>query len=153
LSAPIVSGSRRNRVSAALFGMRRLVASLMLVAMASFVLHGAAMARSHEHRNGATQCQPAHGLDVTAHHHDDHIRTAGQAADLASHDHGMKAGHHAPANGSCCSGHCPSTVAPFGIETVSAPVGLATTLRPGSQFGAGIDRDGLKRPPRTTSIA
>jgi hypothetical protein len=79
--------------------------------------------------------------------------TAGQAADLASHDHGMKAGHHAPANGSCCSGHCPSTVAPFGIETVSAPVGLATTLRPGSQFGAGIDRDGLKRPPRTTSIA
>jgi hypothetical protein len=142
LSAPIVSGSRRNRVSAALFGMRRLVASLMLVAMASFVLHGAAMARSHEHRNGATQCQPAHGLDVTAHHHDDHIRTAGQAADLASNDHG-----------SCCSGHCPSTVAPFGIETVSAPVGLATTLRPGSQFGAGIDRDGLKRPPRTTSIA
>ena len=144
-------------MSAALSNLRRLVASLMLVAMASFVLHGAAMAGFHPHKAGFVDCGPvqAHSHQSKAHDHGGgivHIH-AQQAADVAGHDH--SGGDHAGGgtDDPCCSSVCSVTLVMLGIEVVSSPMRLARILPLESQFGAGIDQGGLKRPPRTPSIA
>ena len=41
----------------------------------------------------------------------------------------------------------------IGSDAISAPMGIAVTLLPKSQNGSGLSLDGLKRPPRTPSIA
>jgi hypothetical protein len=58
---------------------RRLVASLMLVAMTSFVLHGGAMAGVHQHGMGSTECAPP--------------ASAGHIHQAAAHDHSAAHSH------------------------------------------------------------
>jgi hypothetical protein len=146
-------------VAAALNHLRRLVASVMLVAMASFVLHGAAMAGFHPHKAGSADCAPvaAHAYQAHGHDHGDgvvHVH-AEQTADAADRDHGGTPDHHANggSDGPCCSSVCSVTLAMPGSDVLSAPMGFATAFQPESQAGSGIDQSGPKRPPRTPSIA
>ena len=145
-------------MAAALNHLRCLVASVMLVAMASFVLHGAAMAGFHPHNAGSADCglAAAHAQQAQGHDHGDGIVHvyAEQAADVAD-DHGGTPDHHANggSDGPCCSGVCSVTLAMPGSDVVSAPMGFAKAFQPESQVGSGIDQGGLKRPPRTPSIA
>jgi hypothetical protein len=143
----------------------------MLVAMASFVLHGGAMAGLHQHGLGSTECAtPSSGGHV--HQAIDHDALGAQHA---AHDHRDRVAHHhagvdlATANpaaddvpddrqaadqgSACCAGVCAVALIAFGSETSSAPIGsrLAVVLK--SQIGSGINPNGLKRPPRTPSIA
>jgi hypothetical protein len=146
---------------------RRLVTSLMLVAVASFVLHSGALAGMHRHGQGSPDCEQTasagtghqHGPQVAAHVHQ------------AAHDHGNGITHHhakadvavevapddqktdASPEGSCCASACPIAMAPLGLDAISAPMTLALSLVPGSQRGSGIEPGHLKRPPRTASIA
>ncbi len=144
---------------------RRLVTSLMLVAVASFVLHSGALAGMHRHGQGPSDCKPmasaAHG----------HLHGAPAHVHQAVHDHGDGVAHiHAPVEaadesapddqpakadleGSCCASACPVAMAPLGLHAISAPMGIAVELLPTSQNGTGMSLDGLKRPPRTPSIA
>ena len=144
-------------LSVALAHLRRLVASLMLAAMASFVLHGAAMAGSHAHQVGSAQCQPGAAHAHPARDHGDgmvHVHVSDVGADVAGHDHGGGADRHADGSeGPCCTGVCSMTLAGPAIAPVSAPMRLASALEPESQRGNGIDGSSLKRPPRTPSIA
>jgi hypothetical protein len=146
-------------VAAALNHRRRLVASVMLVAMASLVLHGATMAGFHPHKAGSANCAPveAHAHQAQGHDHGDgivHVH-AEQAADVADHDQGGAPDHHpnGGSDGPCCSSVCSVTLAMPGSDVVSAPMGFAKAFQPESQVGSGIDQGGLKRPPRTSSIA
>jgi hypothetical protein len=127
----------------------------MLAAIASFALHGAAMAGAHAHRFGSAPC-PAHVHQAKAHQDGDgivHVHASRQAADVAAHQDGANADHHADADGPCCSSVCSVTLAAFGVDVISVPVGLAIALQPESRSGSGIDPNGLKRPPRTPDIA
>ncbi len=145
---------------------RRLVTSLMLVAVASFVLHSGALAGMHRHGQGSSDCEQTassgrghqHGSQAGAHVHG------------AAHDHGNGTTHHhamadvadevAPDDqqadagpvGSCCASACPIAMAPLGLAAISVPMGIAVALLPTSQNGSGMSLDGLKRPPRTLSI-
>jgi hypothetical protein len=131
----------------------------MLVAMASFVLHGAAMAGFHPHKTGSADCQPvaAQAHQAQGHDHGDgivHVHAVEEAADLDGHNEGGQADHHANgSDGPCCSSVCSVTLAVLGSDLVSAPMGFAKAFQPQSQVGSGIDQGGLKRPPRTPSIA
>jgi hypothetical protein len=145
---------------------RRLVTSLMLVAMASLVLHSGALAGLHQHGQGSPRCQPTasaghghqHGpraaayVHQIAHDHGDGIThphgQADAADEIAPDDQQADAGPQAP----CCASACPIAMAPLGLDTISAPMTLALSLVPGSQRGSGIDPGHLKRPPRTLSI-
>ena len=138
--------------------LRRLVASIMLAAMASFVLHGAAMAGFHAHTGGSVQCQSAsaHVHQGGTHDHGDgtaHVHAAKHAVDVSGYDQNGTGGDHANSDGACCSSVCSVTLTVPGISLVSAPMRLARTLPPESQVGSGIDQGGLKRPPRTSGIA
>ncbi len=146
---------------------RRLVASLMLVAMTSFVLHGGAMAGMHQHGPGSTECAPAapagHVHQAAAHDH------SSAHAHQAEHDHADGAAHQHldepldtagagdPASdaksSSCCASICAIALAAMAPGAVSAPIGLAVELLPASQNGTSMSLGGLKRPPRTASIA
>ncbi len=132
----------------------------MLVAMASFVLHGAAMAGFHPHKAGSANCEPvaAHAHQAQGHDHGGgivHVHAGEQAADVAAYDAAAQADHHANggSDGPCCSSICSVTLAMLGSNIVSAPIGFAKAFAPQSQVGSGIDQGGLKRPPRTPSIA
>lgn len=157
-------------MKAALSHLRRLGASLMLVAMASFVLHGAAMAGSHA-RGGSAQCQPqvthvhqiAHaqqhgtaGEHAVAHHHGDGVVHfhASDGAQVAPDQPGAGPEHKAADNHSpCCSMACAVTLAASEVAAVAGPTPAARASLPASQQGFGTDPNGLKRPPRTPSIA
>ncbi len=146
---------------------RRLVASLMLVAVTSFVLHGGAMAGLHQHSPGSAECTtPASGGHV--HQAEAHEHSTPNAHQVV-HDHGDRAAHHhvdaelmdeaspgdqqAAGEGSlCCAGICAIALIAFGPDTTSAPMGVLI-LVPDSQRGSGVDPNGLKRPPRTSCIA
>jgi hypothetical protein len=52
----------------------------------------------------------------------------------------------------CCGSVCAFVLAPIGSDTHSVLL-AAAALIPVSQLGSGIDPHGLKRPPRTPSIA
>lgn len=146
---------------------RRLVASLMLVAMASFVLHGGAMAGMHQHGPGSTECAPA---GPAGHVHQAAVNDHSSAhAHQAAHDHANGAAHqHAdtavdtadagdPASDAkpspCCASVCAIALIALAPDAISAPMGIAVELLPASQNGSGLILDGLKRPPRTHSIA
>ncbi|MXQ12298.1 hypothetical protein [Microvirga makkahensis] len=146
---------------------RRLVASLMLVAMTSFVLHGGAMAGMHQHGPGSTDCAavaPAgHVHQAAAHNHSAaHAPQAGHVhGDGVAHQHldesldpadaGDTASDAKPSP--CCASVCAIALTAFGPDGISAPMGIAAALLPTSQNGTGMSLDGLKRPPRTPSIA
>ena len=148
--------------------LRRLVASIMLVAMASFVLHGSAMAGLHQHGPGSTECattaSAGHVHPAASHEH--------PTPDLhqAAHDHGEGVAHHhaeadlldeaapsdqqAAGEGSpCCASICAIALTALGSDTTSVLLGASLILVPDSQTGSGIGPNGLKRPPRTPDIA
>ncbi|MBJ6126843.1 hypothetical protein [Microvirga splendida] len=136
--------------------LRRFIASLVLVAMAVFVLH-----------NGAMAGMQAHGLDsvrsgtqaAIAKELQQHPGCGGETAGVevedgcalmgADHDHDGAQGLHNPHCGSVCGFALPSVN--LGLATVR--VVAMITLTPESQQGSGIDPNGLKRPPRTPHAA
>jgi len=66
----VVSCPGEDSLSAALSNFRRLVASLMLVAMASLVIHGGGMAGGHQHGLASSECarhEPAAPYDPLSH--------------------------------------------------------------------------------------
>jgi hypothetical protein len=145
---------------------RRLVTSLMLVAMTSFVLHSGALAGMHRHGQGSPDCEPTASAEY-GHQHE--VQVAAHVHQKA-HDHGDGITHHhaqadvadevAPDDqqadsgleGPCCASACPIAMAPLGLDAISAPLGIAVALLPTCQKGSGLSLDGLKRPPRTPSI-
>jgi hypothetical protein len=144
---------------------RRLVASLMLVAMASFVLHGGAMAAMHQHGPGSTECAPAapagHVHQAAVQDHSSaHSHQAEHAhADGVAHQHADTALDTAEAGdpasdakpSPCCTGVCAIAMTAIGSDAISAPMGIAVALLPTSQNGSSMSLRGLKRPPRTPS--
>ena len=149
---------------ACLSHLRRLVASVMLVAMASFVLHGAAMAGFHAHGVGGAKCQPqstqvhqhAPAHDHAAHHHANavvHSHSA-DAAQVAVDQPGAGPEHIPVSDPSpCCSTACAVSLAASTVPAVSGPVPSAAAILPARQDGFGTDPSGPKRPPRTPCIA
>ena len=142
-------------MSAAWTHFRRLAASLMLVAMTSFVLHGGAMAGVHQHGMGSTDCAttaPAgHVHQAAAHDH------SSAHAHQAEHDHADGVTHQHLAESAvsspCCASVCAMALTAIGPDAIPAPIGIAVELLPASQNGTGTSLDGLKRPPRTPAIA
>ncbi len=146
---------------------RRLVASVMLVAVASFVFHSGAMAGFHQHGPGSTECAPqaaaghvhqaaAHGHDEPAHAHGDgKVHHHAQA----DHDHADVTGdgatddRQAAAGDTCCANVCAVALTAFAPNTLFAPLDGTAELLPVSQDGVSTHLDGLKRPPRTPGIA
>lgn len=140
---------------------RRLVMSMMLVAMTSFVLHSGALAGLHQHSPRSSDCQATASAG--------HVHRAASDVHQTIHNHGDGAAHHhaqamdevaseaqqvdAGAQGSCCASACPIAMAPLSLNAISAPMTLSLPLLPGSQRGAGTEPGHLKRPPRTISIA
>lgn len=131
---------------------RRWVASLMLVAFASFVLHGSAMARltpmhaatsmaghddrdSHDHGNAVTHVHSA-SLDAAAQH--------GGPGDGADH-HGTQ--------GACCGSYCTTAIAPFARDAAISRVVTAAAVPTFEAAGHGIDDESPRKPPRTPDIA
>jgi hypothetical protein len=153
-------------LSAVWIHFRRLVASLMLVAMASFVLHGGAMAGVHQHGLGSTECATTaasgHIHKSAAHDHSSaHVhQTEHDHADDVAHKHVDAAVDMADASdpasdakpSPCCASVCAIALTAITPNTISAPMGIAVALLPTSQNGTGMSLDGLKRPPRTPSI-
>lgn len=154
-------------LSALWIHFRRLVASVMLVAVTSFVFHGGAMAGLHQHGPGSTECA-ASGSGGHVHQAAAHSHSTPDAHQVV-HDHGDGAAHHhvdanlfdeavpsdqqAGSEGSpCCAGICATALIAFGPDTTSIPMGVILVFVPASQRGSGIDPNGLKRPPRTSDI-
>lgn len=148
-------------MNAAWIRFRRLVASLMLVAMTSFVLHSGAMASLHQHGSGSSNCDEAasaghihqaatiekahdHGDDIT-HHHDQTNTADGVTSTETKADLGAKA--------PCCASVCAIVLTSFDPAAPSAPIIAVAMLLPESQRASGIGPNGLKRPPRTPNIA
>ncbi|MFC4172441.1 hypothetical protein ACFOYU_10255 [Microvirga sp. GCM10011540] len=136
--------------------LRRFVASLVLVAMASFVLHGGAMAALQAHDGGpARGAHATHTKDADRPHPEcaDRVVTA-VAPDGCVHgaggpDHDGSEGPHSPHCGMVCGLALPSG----SLGPVPVPATAAVCLPLESQRGSGIDPNGLKRPPRTPCIA
>ena len=142
---------------------RRLVMSVMLMAMASFVFHGGALAGFHQHDQRSPACQATASLE--------HGHQTGGHVHQVSHEHGDEVAHHhaladavdevtpdgstadSGAQAPCCASACPIALAVLSLNAISAPMTLALSLVPGSQRGSGIDPGHLKRPPRPVSIA
>ncbi|HEY8381009.1 MAG TPA: hypothetical protein VIL09_02555 [Microvirga sp.] len=134
---------------------RRLVASLMLVAVTSFVLHGGAMAAFHVHGSGTAECatpaSPGHVHKATSHHHGGgvahHHASADDNSNAAPEDQQTAAGEN------CCAGVCAVALKALAPDTLSVPLAKLTELVPGSQGGSSRSLEGHKRPPRSPSIA
>ena len=129
---------------------RRLVASIMLVAFASFVLHGSAMAR----------LTPMHsGSGAVIHHHDDGEHVDGSAAThtLAAADQNGEASPDAPghtrANGACCGSFCATAITPFVRAIPVSFIETSAALPSFEADGHGIADEGPRKPPRTPDIA
>jgi len=138
----------------------------MLVAMTSFVLHGGTMSGIHRDGPDSTGCAttaPAgHVHQAAAHDH------SGAHSHQVEHDHADGAVHQHleefpdtsdagdPASDAksspCCASVCAIALTTFEPDGISAPIGIAIELVPTSQSGTGTILDGLKRPPRTTSL-
>lgn len=150
---------------------RRLVASLMLAAVTSLVLHGGAFSAAHQGGASPFGCVLA---GEAGHVHDSHAAAAhdrsaahGPAAmpdGGAPHAHATLAAdaahgaadHRHAADGleaPCCGSVCTVALTALDAPVLSAPIGLATTLVPVSQGGSGIDPHGLMRPPRAPRSA
>lgn len=149
--------------------MRRFAVSLMLAAVASLVLHGSAAAQFQRPGSGercgagALQAQmhhPAkHDHAQAAHGHDgsmSHALAAGSSDPLPAKLAAGAAGADQPPNGvdaPCCGSPCALALATLVADGISAPAGIAATLIPESQRGAGIGPEGPKRPPRPHALA
>jgi hypothetical protein len=129
--------------------------SLVLVATAAFVLHGASV-QGHNHATAHVHAATG-GAAAHANDHDHHGSDASNAEH--SHDHGAPGhtvtGDAEPSmagfdeNSSCCGKFCSSLmcVSPASVATMKRPPQHSATIR--SQVPDGIGPSGLKRPPRT----
>jgi hypothetical protein len=128
----------------------------MLAAMASFVLHGVAMAGGHRHGPTTLGCDPAdHAPKVAkgfAHTHADGTRHVHHSSDDVGSAQGEGAHQHAE-GGACCGKLCPVAIISGPPDTPSAPLRSADALLVADQNGSGTSASGLRRPPRTTDIA
>lgn len=145
---------------------RRVVASVMLAAMAAFILHaGGAASPSHgiapiqQHAGHHRPAEPADRAESAnladgAAEIDSHARDRDQDSTQTGHRHGS--GDEQQSSGAgvpCCHGLCASALALTGDDALSAPLARASLDMPANQLGSGIDTNGLKRPPRTPYIA
>lgn len=138
--------------------LRRLAASLMLAALAAFVLHGGAMAGQHRHGPESIGSEPsasaAHEHPAAAgHDHGDGVhvhatRPAPDAMDAGRDGRHTKGG----AEAACCGSACAVGLPALAPSTISVPITGAVIPAPLRQDGAGTEPGGLKRPPRTPSI-
>jgi hypothetical protein len=159
--------NRSDSLSALWTRFRRLVASIMLVAVASFVSHTGAMAGFHQHGPGSTECATTASsghVHQAAHQRDEpptHAHAEGMAPHHveADHDRADVTGddatddRQAATGDTCCANVCAVALTAFTPDTPSAPLGLAAELLPARQDGATTHLDGVKRPPRTPGIA
>jgi hypothetical protein len=150
---------RGDHLRAALTSLRRLVASMMLVAMTSFVLHGAAMVSSHRHVLASHDCERADHVHVKA-QGSTHVHADGSAHvhhaqhDLEGADHKLPDRCHADGGeADCCGTVCAVAIAAAAPNALSVLLRVAKVRPLLDQDGSGADLSGLKRPPRITDIA
>jgi hypothetical protein len=131
--------------------VQRLVAGIMLVAFASFVLHGSAMARLSS-MHTAPGPSVVHG-HYGAHDHGAEAHAHGGDQAAADHDGGGKTSGHEGGGTSCCGSYCATAIlSPLRPDTtvrVASPVTLSSV----EIEVRGIQRDGPRKPPRTPDIA
>ena len=142
-----LSGLER-RVKSVLSRLRRLGASLMLVAVATFVLHGARPAGMHVHAQVAGSAAEHHHGDGVMHVHSFQPGDPAFGAQLddASSDDSQGVDGRGKACAVVLIAPPPPSALPY------RPV-AALLFTPASETGAGIDQSGLRRPPRTPCIA
>ncbi len=120
----------------------------MLVAFASFVLHGSAMARlAAVHASTSVGDHHHHHADGTHHHH--------AAASAADHHHGSGPGapdHHG-ANDLCCGSFCAAAITPIAREATVSRQETSAILPVFEADGHGIPEERPRKPPRTPDIA
>jgi hypothetical protein len=158
--------SRSDSLSALWIHFRRLVASVMLVAVASFVLHSGAMAGFHHHGPGSTECaETAAGhVHQAAQEHDERaaqVQGDGKVHHHAPADHahadltgdGATDDRQAPTGDTCCANVCAVALTALTPSAISAPLSVTAALPPVSHDGVSTHLDRLKRPPRTPCIA
>ena len=133
--------------------IRRFVASLMVLAVAAFVLHGTMHAG---HLHGIAQSETAaHTGRTHAHSHGtphishDHEHQADAQHGDAGHDHG-KGG--SGASEPCCGNLCTIGVPVLTGAAIGSGYGRVRLAAPHRSGATGIDPDALKRPPRPLAI-
>ena len=131
--------------------LRRFGTSLMLVALATFVLHGASAAGMHVHVQFAgapvAAAEHHHG-DGVLHVHSFHSGDTGVVAPLD--DASPDASQGVDGLGKACA---VVLIAPPPPSALPYRPVAALLFKPASETGAGIDQSGLRRPPRTPCIA
>ncbi|MGA0594304.1 hypothetical protein [Enterovirga sp. CN4-39] len=124
--------------------IRRLVASFMLVAFVSFVLHGSAMAR----------IAPMHPTPAVAdHHHDDTSDHHHHGPGADSHGGTAEGRDHHGSKGDCCGSFCATAIAPVSRDAAVSLVETTAALPSFVARGHGILHEGPRKPPRTPDIA
>ena len=130
--------------------VRSLVMSVMLVAVASFVLHAVAMA-------GTADCMTTtpldHGRQAAAHVHGDGSLHVHAEAKVQKSGSGGMENREAGQDNSCCTKVCVAALAAIGPDAILGPMVPADGFRPVRLDGAGMHPDDFKRPPRTPGIA
>ncbi|MFC1458324.1 hypothetical protein ACETIH_16785 [Microvirga arabica] len=131
--------------------LRRYVTGLVLVAMASFVLHGGVLAGlgGHDAGHTRTEAHASHTKTADQPHQDCAGGFVVEAPDgCAPGADGGADGPHSLHCGSVCGLVLPTAAGPAAVLAAdTVPLSLE------SQLGSGIDPTGLKRPPRTPGIA
>lgn len=137
--------------------MRRWVASVMLVAFASFVLHNSAMAMvaasalAEEARVSGDR--HAHG---TVHEHGvgtAHLHAAAHGPASTESDGSAAPPDHNGAKGPCCGVFCATAITPRFAELAVSRIGGRVDLPTFEVTWLGIDHKALRKPPRTPDIA
>jgi len=131
---------------------RRLVASLMLAAVASFMLHGAVVAGAHKHAPLSDCSGHASGhVHAAADHQLDRSNPTG---DGAVHEEAGSTTHDGFGTGDlCCGVICSAALRASSPEEV-VRVARAATVEPDRHHPpADMDLDGPRKPPRATGIA
>jgi hypothetical protein len=123
--------------------MQRIVAGVMLVAFASYVLHGSAMARV------GVPGQPAAISDHSSHRHGDGAHSHGAAEAAAKHD---DASDQASAS-ECCGNFCATAIAPVTVHTSIVRTETTERALRLDVGGTSLSHEALRRPPRTLGIA
>ena len=131
--------------------LRRLGASLMLAAVATFVLNGASPAGMHVHPEFAGSAAAAE------HHHGDgviHVHpSSGETSPgvvASSNDASTDDSQGVDGRGKACA---IVLIAPSPPGALPYRPVAALLFTPASENGAGINQSGLRRPPRTPCIA
>ncbi len=119
----------------------------MLVAFASFVLHGPAMARITPMHATSTAADHGHHHGGTHHHH------VVADVDADHHGGGMDALDHHESNGLCCGTFCSAAITPLARDTIVSRTPTIAVLPSFEENGHGLVRESPRKPPRTPDIA